>query len=300
MLQEWCDPHRTSIESEASLVEGGKDECERHAKTREIVRKCMGISFWWKGLQGEGCGTRGERPCQYIRSKFKKRRNLGDDGSETQVRVGSLGSTGPRLGDRHETSCERDQRNRADICEHRNLDGKLGDCCKSETARIPWRYWSLGAENKFTKHSTLSSGKECRRRRDPNKPDELEERGKHTCHSDTDGKKGTIVCKVTDADVANAAADDSMEVAMSVGSSCGNTCVDKCTEETLRGLGRNDHATKRECLNLCKIWGKVPNTDAVSLDDKRNNFQLIQIIVRLIPIHAKAVLEGRGQGGLFV
>ena len=52
----------TIEESEASL-ERGIDEYERHTKSPERVRECMGISFW-KGLQGESCGTRGERPCQ--------------------------------------------------------------------------------------------------------------------------------------------------------------------------------------------------------------------------------------------
>ena len=44
---------------------------------------------------------------------------------------------------------------------------------------------------------------------------------------------------------------------------------------------------------------QVPKTDAGSLDEGRNAFQLIQIIVRLRPLHAKAVLDGRGQSGLF-
>ena len=41
----------------------------------------------------------------------------------------------------------------------------------------------------------------------------------------------------------------------------------------------------------------VPNTDVGSSDDKRNALPLIQIIIRLRPIHVKAELEGRGQGG---
>ena len=45
--------------------------------------------------------------------------------------------------------------------------------------------------------------------------------------------------------------------------------------------------------------GKVPNTDVGSWDDKRDALPLIQIIIRVGPIHAMAVLEGRGQGGLF-
>ena len=109
-------------------------------------------------------------------------------------------------------------------------------------------------------------------------------------------KKHTCVCKVTEADVASVAVDVSMEITIS---QLRKTCVGKCIEETLRGLDRNDHVTKRECLDPCEIWGKVPNTDAGSLDDRRNTFQLIQIIVRLRPVRAKAVLEGRGQGGLF-
>ena len=43
----------------------------------------------------------------------------------------------------------------------------------------------------------------------------------------------------------------------------------------------------------------MPNTYAVSLDDRRSAFQLVQIIVRLRPTCAKSVLEGRGPGGLF-
>ena len=50
---------------------------------------------------------------------------------------------------------------------------------------------------------------------------------------------------------------------------------------------------------LARCEKKMPNADAGSLDDRRSPCQLIQIIVRLRPAHAKAVLEGRGQGGLF-
>ena len=97
---EWCDPHpqratgmsqtdaaqalgratfEAMEESEASL-EKGKDECERHAKTRERVRECMGIGFWWKGLQG-----RAERSCQIHQEPVQEQRNLGHDGGETEV-----------------------------------------------------------------------------------------------------------------------------------------------------------------------------------------------------------------------
>ena len=50
---------------------------------------------------------------------------------------------------------------------------------------------------------------------------------------------------------------------------------------------------------LARYGKKMPNADAGSLDDRRSPRQLLQIIVRLRPAHAKAVLEGRGQGGLF-
>ena len=85
--------------------------------------------------------------------------------------------------------------------------------------------------------------------------------------------------------MANVAADDSMEKTMSLlGAVAGK---------------RNNHVTKRECLAPREMLEKVPNTDAGSLDDNRNAFQLIQNVVRLRPIHAKAALDGRGQGGLF-
>ena len=54
---------------------------------------------------------------------FQKQRNLGHDGSETDVRVGNPDPTAPRLGDRHESSCECDEKNGADILEHGNRDG---------------------------------------------------------------------------------------------------------------------------------------------------------------------------------
>ena len=50
-----------------------KGECERHAKTGERLRKCMGIRFWWPNLQDEGCGTRGERPCQIHQCRSKNK-----------------------------------------------------------------------------------------------------------------------------------------------------------------------------------------------------------------------------------
>ena len=93
-------------------------------KTPERVRKCMGIRFRWEGLQGEGCGSRGERPCQKTSGAGSRTKKSGHDGSETRVRVGTLSPAGTRLGDRHKTGSERHQKNSADIIEHRNCDGK--------------------------------------------------------------------------------------------------------------------------------------------------------------------------------
>ena len=81
-------------------------------KTREIVRQYMGVRFWWEGFQREGCGSRREGPCQTHQEQVQEQIILGHDG------------TGTRLGDRHKTSCQRDQKNRPNIFEHRNCDGK--------------------------------------------------------------------------------------------------------------------------------------------------------------------------------
>ena len=47
----------------------------------------------------EGCGTRSERFCQVRQQHVHEQRNLGHDGSEATVRVGSHDPTGLRLGD---------------------------------------------------------------------------------------------------------------------------------------------------------------------------------------------------------
>ena len=51
---------------------------------------------------------------------------------------------------------------------------------------------------------------------DPKKPEEPEERGRSTLVTTIQMRKGTIVCKTTEADVANVAVDDSMEVTISL------------------------------------------------------------------------------------
>ena len=78
-------------------------------------------------------GRQETRYCPKHQEQVQKQRNLGHDGSETTVQMGDPDPTGPRMGDRHETSCECDQRNGADIFEHRNRDAKpekSGDGCK--------------------------------------------------------------------------------------------------------------------------------------------------------------------------
>ena len=120
--------------------------------------------------------------------RARQQRNLGHDGSESMVRVENLYLTGPRLRDGHETSCECDQNplllvvlgsrkttSRGLRCYHAGKNAGGDFCCERP--------------------------KETRRTK--------EKREAHTLLSQI--VKGTIVCKVTDADVANSAADDSME-----------------------------------------------------------------------------------------
>ena len=126
--------------------------------------------------------------------------------------------------------------------------------------------------------------------RDPKKPEDPEERGRSTPVTAIQMGKGTIVGKTTEADVANVAVDDSMEITLSI-------CWEQLRRrKVLAGMimSRNENVSI-----LARYGKKMPNADAGSLDDRRSPCQLIQTIVRLRPAHAKAVLEGRGQGGLF-
>ena len=50
---------------------------------------------------------------------------------------------------------------------------------------------------------------------------------------------------------------------------------------------------------LARCGKRVPNTDAGSGDDKRNALPLIQTIIRLRSIHAKALMERKRTGGPF-
>ena len=219
-------------ESKASL-ERGIDECERHAKTRERVRECMGISFWRKGFQSKSCGTGGQISCQIHQEQIQEQRNLGHGRSEATVRVGIFDPAGPRLGDRHETGCERGQENGTDVLENPVL--VLVPGCREQI------------------HDAFDVIKLERMQevmfvaRDPKKPEEPEERGRSTPVTAIQMEKGTIVCKTTEADVANVAVDDSMEITISLLGATAEKNVR--TEKTLRGFGRNDHVTKRECLN---------------------------------------------------
>ena len=136
--------------------------------------------------------------------------------------------------------------------------------------------------------------------RDPKKPDEPKERKTAQLSQQYRWGNGTIVCKVTKADLANVAADDSMEKTTSLlGAAAEKMLGQNALKKPLRGLGRNDRVTKRECLDPFETWETCKNMDVGSWDDKRNALPFIQTIVRLRPAHAKAVLEGRGQGGLF-
>ena len=105
---------RTTVEameeSEASL-ERGKDECERHAKTRERV--AWESASGGKVFRAKGGGIRGQRSCQIHQVQIQEQRNLGHGRSEAEVRVGIFDSAGPRLGDRHETGCETWSRERS-------------------------------------------------------------------------------------------------------------------------------------------------------------------------------------------
>ena len=137
-------------ESEASL-ERGKDDCETPT-IREKVRECMGISFWWKRRD----------LAKYVRSRFNNK-EIGDTTEVRQRSEWEFLVPRDRDWERHETSCERDQKNRDSVPE------KSGDCCKPDNiSRNPWWCWSswwcwfLEAVNKFMKLSMLSSSKECR------------------------------------------------------------------------------------------------------------------------------------------
>ena len=123
--------------------------------------------------------------------------------------------------------------------------------------------------------------------RDPKKPKETRgKREKHTCLSDTDweghfclqghrGRCGKHSCIRLHGDNNT-----------SVGSSCGETCWETCTEETSRC-----HRTRTSrFLRKTRTERECPN----SADEKRDLFHT-QTMFRLRPIHAKAMLEGRGQ-----
>ena len=85
--------------------------------------------------------------------------------------------------------------------------------------------------------------------RRPKKPDEKEaKKEKHTCHSDKDGEKDTV-CKVTETDVANTAADDAMELTRSALEKNWKHALKKPYETP----GGNDSVTEGESLDSCKI-----------------------------------------------
>ena len=232
----------------------------------------MGI--WRKGFQSKSCGTGGQISCQIHQEQIQEQRNLGHGRSEATVRVGIFDPAGPRLGDRHETGCERGQENGTDVLENPVL------------VLVP------GSREQI--HDAFDVIKVERMQgvvfvaRDPKKPEEPEERGRSTPVTAIQMEKGTIVCKTAEADVANVAVDDSMEITISL---LGATVEKNVrTEKTLRGFGRNDLSQNEKNVSILARYGKkMPNADAGSLDDRRSPCQLIQIIVRLRPAHAKAV-----------
>ena len=223
-------------------------------KLEKEFENASGISIWWTGLQSEGCGTRGERSCRKRQEQVLEPRNLGHDGSET---VGILGPTGPRLGDEHETSCERDQKNRADI--FLSTEAVMVFSSNLETI-VRQRQYSqnpvvvlvIGSRLSISrsKLSVLSSSKDMQQVtivvRDQKKPDELEERGRSTLVTAIQMVRGKIVCKVTEADVANVAVDDSTEI------NVWTSAFRKFCEVFVK----NDHVTKRGCLGPCELWEK--------------------------------------------
>ena len=159
-----------------------------------------------------------------------------------------------------------DHKNGADIFEHRTRDGKpekSGDGCEPESISRALRWcWSQGAANKFTRPTMSSSWKECRGQFSCERPKGTRrtrgQREKHTCHSDTNWEGGYCVrshrrrcgkhCR------RRFHGDDNI----SVGSSSREKCLGKGTEETLRGLWRNDYVSERECVDLCEVREKVP------------------------------------------
>ena len=123
--------------------------------------------------------ARGEISCQVHQEQVEEQRHLGLDGSETTVRVRNPDPHGPRLGDRHETSCKCDQKNGTVVFEDRQRDGKS----EKSGVLVP------GGREQFQSRRCFFVV------RDPKNPDEPEEQGRNTPVTAIHIVKGTNVCK---------------------------------------------------------------------------------------------------------
>ena len=132
--------------------------------------------------------------------------------------MGNRDHKGPRLGDRHETSCECDPNNGVDIFERRNRESKF---VKPGGNTGP-RGGTGRQEQRKQNHEGVDIFKLERTRevtsvvRDPKKPDEPEERGRITLVTAIQIGKGDIFCKITEADVENIAKHDTMDTTISL------------------------------------------------------------------------------------
>ena len=257
----------------------------------EELPKCMGISFWWKSLQIEG-ETREEQ--------VQKQRNLGHDGRVRHRAEWEILDPQDREWETN-TSCACDQKKKKT-----KLTSSSTGIVMVRTREI-WRRWKPETVFPETRggaglweQRTTSRGLRCHQAgknagvtsvRDPEKPDEPEETGRGTlCHSSKDWRRDCCLQSHRSRCGKRCRRRFHGDNNVSVGSSWGQTWFDKCTEETLRCLWRNDYVTERESLDPCELR-EIPNTDVGSWNDKRSALPLIQLIVRLRPTHAKAVLE---------
>ena len=176
--------------------------------------------------------------------------------------MGILNPTGTRLGDRHKINFECDQKNRVDVFEHSNCESeKSGDCCESEkilpescSGPGPWEQDTNPRSLRGNQVGKNAGGCVCCERPKETRRTRREERGRSTpvtaiqmvkrenCLQSHRSGCGKCCCGRFHGGKS-----------ISVGTSCGETCVDKCVEETQRCLDRNDHVTKRECLDPCKM-----------------------------------------------
>ena len=112
--------------------------------------------------------------------------------------------------------------------------------------------------------------------RDPKEPDEREDRGRSTLVTAIQIGKGAIVCEVTEGDVANIAADDSMEMTISLlGAAVEKKVWANALKKPNEGFG-GMIMSQNENVSIFARYGKSANTDVGSWDDKNNAFPLIQ------------------------